>query len=261
MKSEPLVSIVMPLYNSERYVEDSINSVFSQTVTDWELILVDDASTDSTYKKVEPFLTDDRIIYCCLATNSGSAVARNTAIEKAKGRYIAFLDSDDMWVPSKIETQLGFMNENKYPFSFSAYNKVDEHGKITGNVGIPRQVDYYDLLKMCSIGCLTAIYDTEYFGKVYMPLIRKRQDLGLWLKLLKQTDYAYGLNKVLANYRVHSNSISANKLNAASYTWRLYRHYEKLSLPSSVYFFSHYAIRGLIRTKTPSLARFLGILK
>lgn len=261
MKSKPLVSVVMPLYNSERYVEDSINSVISQTFRDWELILVDDASSDSTCEKVEPFLADDRIIYCCLSTNSGSAVARNTAIEKAQGRYIAFLDSDDMWISTKIEVQLAFMRKNNYPFVFSAYNKVDEQGNITGSVGIPLLVNYYDLLKVCSIGCLTAIYDTEYFGKVYMPLIRKRQDLGLWLKLLKQTDYAYGLNEVLANYRVHSNSISANKLNAASYTWRLYRHYEKLNLLSSAYFFSHYAVRGLIRTKTPSLARFLGLLK
>ena len=114
---------------------------------------------------------------------------------------------------------------------------------------------------MCSIGCLTAIYDTEYFGKVTMPLIRKRQDLGLWLRLLKRSDYAYGLNEPLAQYRVRADSISANKANAAKFTWRLYREVEGLNLVKASYYFSHYAVSGLLRTKAPGLARMLGVLK
>ncbi len=153
------------------------------------------------------------------------------------------------------------MQANDYPFTFAAYDKVDEAGKVFGHVGVPDKVTYSDLLKSCSIGCLTAMYDTEFFGKVYMPLIRKRQDLGLWLKLLKKTKYAYGLNETLGFYKVRKDSISANKKSAALFTWRLYRDIEKLSLPKASYYFSHYAVRGLLRTKYPGVARFLGILK
>lgn len=130
-----------------------------------------------------------------------------------------------------------------------------------GHVGVPDRVSYSDLLKMCSIGCLTAMYDTEYFGKVSMPLIRKRQDFGLWLKLLRETEYAYGLNVALAQYRIRSDSISANKVNAAKFTWRLYREVEGLSLLKASYYFGHYAVFGLLRTKAPGLARMLGVLE
>jgi hypothetical protein len=131
---------------------------------------------------------------------------------------------------------------------------------VFGQVGVPDKVSYFDLLKVCSIGCLTAIYDTEYFGKVKMPLIRKRQDIGLWLKLLKMTDYAYGLNVPLAQYRVRPDSISANKGSAARYTWRLYRDVEGLNIIRASYYFSHYAIRGLLRTKFPKTARLFRVL-
>lgn len=256
------VSIVTPLYNSVDFISDTIASVVSQTFNDWEMIIVDDCSTDNSVEVIHSFVElDSRIKLIQLSKNSGAAVARNKAIEIAQGLYIAFLDSDDLWLPDKLEKQLAFMQANNYPFTYAAYDKIDENGQVLGHVGVPNRVSYSDLLKTCSIGCLTAMYDTQYFGKVYMPNIRKRQDFGLWLELLKRTKYAYGLNETLAQYRVRSDSISANKLSAAQYTWRLYRDVEKLNLLKSSYYFSHYAVRGLLRTKAPALARKLGVLQ
>ena len=257
-----LVSIIIPLYNCSDFLKQTIQSILFQTYQNWEVIMVDDCSSDNSVLIAQEFVEKDhRIKLIQLAENSGAAVARNTAIEAAKGRYIAFLDSDDAWLPNKLEKQIAFMQENNYPFTYAAYDKVNESDEVFGHVGVPDKVTYSDLLKSCSIGCLTAMYDTEFFGKVYMPLIRKRQDLGLWLKLLKKTKYAYGLNETLGFYKVRKDSISANKKSAALFTWRLYRDIEKLSLPKAGYYFSHYAVRGLLRTKYPGVARFLGILK
>lgn len=256
------VSIITPLYNCSEFLCFTIESVLSQNLKGWELILVDDCSSDDSFEVAKSFASlDNRIKVFQLDENSGAAVARNTAIEAAKGRFIAFLDSDDLWSPNKLEKQLAFMQENNYPFSYAAYEKIDANGKVFEQVGVPDKVAYNDLLKVCSIGCLTAIYDTKYFGKVYMPLIRKRQDLGLWLKLLKKTEYAYGLDEPLGQYCVRSDSISANKASAAKFTWRLYREIEKLNIVEASYFFSHYAVRGLLRTKFPRIARSLGVLK
>jgi len=262
MINNTLVSVITPMFNSERFLCETIESVLAQSYKNWEIILVDDCSSDTSAEVVQSFINQDsRIKLIQLETNSGAAVARNTAIELAKGRYIAFLDSDDLWAPDKLEKQLAFMRANNYPFTYAAYEKIDEHGVIFGHVGVPERVAYSDMLKVCSIGCLTAIYDTEYFGKVFMPLILKRQDFGLWLKLLKRVDYAYGMNDFLGRYRVHAGSISANKINVAQYTWRLYRDVEHLHLIKATYYFTHYAVRGLLRTKAPALARKMGILK
>lgn len=261
-ENDILISIVTPLYNGSLFLESTVNSVLSQSYTKWELIVVDDLSTDNSVEIIQSFINlNSRINLIILTKNSGTAVARNKGIEAAKGRYIAFLDSDDVWLPNKLERQLDFMQSHNYPFTFAAYDKVNESGDVFGCVGVPSKVSYSDLLKVCSVGCLTAMYDTEYFGKVYMPLIRKRQDLGLWLRLLKKTDYAYGLNQTLGRYRVRSDSISANKASAAKFTWRLYRDIEKLNILKASYYFLHYAVRGLLRTKFPKLARFIGVLK
>ena len=256
------VSIITPSYNCSSFVSETIGSILSQSFTDWELILVDDCSSDNSVEIIQSFVEfDPRIKLIKSSENSGAAVARNKGIESAKGRYITFLDSDDIWLQDKLEKQLSFMKTNQYSFTYAAYNKINEDGQVFERIGVPDRVSYSDLLKMCSIGCLTAMYDTEYFDKVYMPLIRKRQDLGLWLRLLKKTDYAHGLNHALAQYRVREDSISANKASAAKYTWRLYRDVEGLNLFKAIYYFSHYAINGLLRTKFPKIARFFGILK
>ncbi|WP_374367247.1 glycosyltransferase family 2 protein [Stutzerimonas sp.] len=257
-----IVSVITPSCNSGSFISDTIGSVLAQTFTNWEMIIVDDASVDNSVELIEGFAKlDGRIKLIRLSSNQGAAVSRNTALEMAQGRYIAFLDSDDLWLPDKLEKQLNFMQKNNFPFTYGAYEKINGQGRVFGHVGVPSRVRYSDLLKTCSIGCLTAMYDTEYFNKVAMPLIRKRQDLGLWLKLLKKVDYAYGLNEILGQYRVRCDSISANKASAAVYTWRLYREVENLSLLRASYYFSHYSVRGLLRTKAPALARVLGFLK
>lgn len=257
-----LVSIITPTFNSDEFIREAIESVQRQTYEYWEMLIVDDASSDDTCKIVNEFVrNDERIKLIRLTENGGAAVARNVAINEASGRFIAFLDSDDLWLPHKLEKQLVFMQKHNYLFTYAAYDKIDAEGSVIGHIGVPDKVSYSDLLKTCSIGCLTAVYDTAYFGKVKMPLIRKRQDFGLWLKLLKEADFAYGMKDALGQYRVRSSSISANKANTAMYTWRLYRKIEKLSVIKSSYYFSHYAVRGLLRTKAPSLARLLGVLK
>lgn len=260
MNENPCVSIITPLYNSSLYFKNAVNSVLEQNYGSWELILIDDKSTDDTIEKAQIFLRDSRIRLVRLETNSGSGVARNVGIEKARGRYIAFLDSDDCWLPNKLEKQVSFMQKNNVAFSYSAYEKIDKSGKKIGVVRVPEQVEYTDLLKVCSIGCLTAIYDTEKLGKVYMPLIRKRQDLGLWLRILKKIPYAYGMNEVLAQYQLRSDSISANKKEASRYTWKLYREIERLNFIKASYYFLHYAVNGILRSKLPKIARVLGKL-
>ncbi|GGC06823.1 glycosyl transferase [Marinobacterium zhoushanense] len=256
-----LVTVIMPAFNVEKYIKEAIKSVLDQSYNNFELIVIDDCSSDSTYELVKALeACDSRIKGVQLKENSGAAVARNKGVELASGRYIAFLDSDDIWLPHKLETQVAFMVDNGYPFTFSAYERVSEKGQMLGNVGVPDKVHYRQLLKTCLIGCLTAMYDTQQLGKVYFPLISKRQDFGLWLQLLKRTEYAYGIDQVLAQYRVRTDSISANKASAASYTWKLYRDVEQLNLVESSYYFSHYAVRGVLRQKFPHLARRLGVL-
>jgi len=249
-KSFPEVSIVMPIYNSESYIRESIASVLHQTFKNFELICVDDCSHDDTINIVREFCAnDDRVVLLQLCSNSGAAVARNLGIKESKGRYIAFLDSDDLWNPNKLEHQLRFMKENSIAFACSAYIRVSENGTEIDVVTPPEIVTYYNLLKVCTVGCLTAIYDTRKIGKVYMPLIRKRQDLGLWLRLLSIVPFCYGIQEPLAAYRIRPDSISANKINAAKYTWRLYREVERLPFLRSAYYFCHYAKNGLLRNR------------
>ena len=145
-------------------------------------------------------------------------------------------------------------------FSYTAYEKINENGEVFELMGIPEQVNYTQLLKTCVIGCLTAVYDTNKLGKVYMPLNTKREDFATWLHILKEVNCAYGLTTPLAKYRVYSNQTSSKKVDMAKENWRLYRDLEKLSLLQAVYYFTHYAIRGILRTKYPKVARILGVL-
>lgn len=259
---EELVSIITPSYDSEAFIEQMINSVLAQTYHNWELIIVDDLSPDASNKVVEKYLShDSRINLIKLTNNSGAAVARNKAIEVAKGRYIAFLDSDDCWMPNKLEVQISYMKKHNTPFSYSGYEVISEDDKLISSVTVPEKVSYFELLKTNYIGCLTAIYDTSIFGKVFMPLIRRRQDFGLWLTLLTKVDYAYGINQPLAKYRIRKGSISSNKLTTSLYTWRLYREVEKLNLLVASYYFFHYVVRAVLRRKFPSLAKRIGLFE
>jgi len=259
---ESSVSIITPSYNGGKFIGKTIESVVAQSFSNWELIIVDDCSTDNSVELIQSYISRDKRIHLIRhEVNSGAAVARNTALRATKGRYIAFLDVDDIWLPHKLTVQIDFMQRSGCTFCYSAYEQINEQGEVVGNIGVPSRVEYRELLKTCVIGCLTVVYDTEYFGKIEMPLIRRRQDFGLWLKLLKKTDFAFGIEQTLAQYRVRSDSISANKIVAAKYTWSLYRNFERLSILVALYYFIHYALRGFLRSKIPKLARVLGVLR
>ena len=233
-----LISIITPSYNSKRFIKATIESVLSQTYENWEMIIVDDVSPDDSNEIIEEYCKQDsRIKLIKLEKNSGPAVARNRAIEKAKGRYIAFLDADDLWHPEKLEKQIDFMEKNNYELTYTNYETMDENGNNLNNIrNSPAKLNYKQLLKACKIGCLTAVYDTEKIGKVYMPLMKKRQDFGLWLRILKKVDYAYNVNEVLGVYRLMSNSVSSNKFNLVKYNYRLFHNHEKLSIFKSLYY-------------------------
>jgi glycosyltransferase involved in cell wall biosynthesis len=242
-------SVIMPAYNSAAYIAAAIASVVAQSEPDWELIVSDDGSRDDTVAIVQQAAASDpRIRLLTGASNRGPAQARNAAIAAARGRYIAFLDSDDLWKPEKLARQLAFMQARDIAFSFTSYDRIDAEGHVIDTHLVHRPATYDSLLKSCVIGCLTAVYDTQKLGKVMMPDIRKRQDFGLWLRLLKRVEAAYPLEESLALYRVHANSVSANKLSAARYTWALYHDVEKLGLMRSAWYFAHYAAHGVFNT-------------
>lgn len=221
----PAVSVVMPTYNSAAYVCDSIDSVIGQDFPDWELLIVDDASADGTPELVrERYAHDDRVIVHALASNRGAAVARNTAIEAARGRFIAFLDSDDLWRPNKLAVQVPLLESSEACLAFSEYDVFKGPGRqVVRTVSAPKRLVYRDLLWGDPIGCLTAIYDTEKTGKVLMPDIRMRQDWGLWMRLLRGGRWGLGVQQSLAMLRLHEKSLSANKLRATCFNYMLLR--------------------------------------
>ncbi|EKS1847072.1 glycosyltransferase family 2 protein [Cronobacter muytjensii] len=245
MKSN-LVSIIMPSWNSELTIADSINSVIGQTYTNWELIITDDCSSDGTVNLLKDFANKEpRIKLFFNDKNSGAGVSRNNCIKNAKGRFIAFLDSDDMWHAEKLEKQTQFMLDNDYTLTYTHYQKINQRGEITGRIHPPTCVNYSELLKSNVIGCLTAMYDTAEIGKVYMPSIRKRQDMALWLKILEKVDYAWCLPESLALYREGHQSLSSNKIKVLASQWAFYRHYLQFNSVKSAWYFTHYVIRAL----------------
>ena len=245
---DEIVSIITPLFNSATFIEETIESVISQTYNDWEMIIIDDCSNDGSLELVKDIAKDDlRIRLISLKNNLGPSNARNEGIKQACGRYIAFLDSDDLWHKDKLEKQIKFMQKNEYAFTFTGYEKIDEKGKKIGNIlPFKGQVTYHDLLKSNHIGCLTAMIDLKILGyKMYMPDIKKRQDQSLWLEILKKIDKAYCLNKVLGKYRIRKDSISINKIANIKFQWQLYRELEKLSIIQSFYYMLWYAYYGI----------------
>ena len=196
-----LVSVIMPSYNTGEIISDSILSVIGQTYTNWELIIVDDCSIDNTDEVVGNFLFDKRIKYVKNKTNSGAAVSRNRALRLAKGKWIAFLDSDDLWDKQKLEKQISFMRNNDIHFSYTNYEEIDENGKksrikVTG----PLKVNGYSMTKFCWVGCLTVMYDAEYVGLIQIEDIKKNNDYAMWIKICKKAD-CYLLDEYLAFYR------------------------------------------------------------
>ena len=238
MISKNLVSIITACYNSEKYISETIHSVLNQTYKNWELLIVDDCSTDRSISIVKEFQKQDsRIKLFLLEENSGAAVARNVAIKASKGEFVAFLDADDKWMPNKLEMQLDFMISNHYSFSHTAYELISDSGKKLNKVKTPPAVyTYNNMLYSSKIGCLTVVYNQKILGRNYMPLLRKRQDYALWLKILKQGEHAYGLPVVLAQYRHADNSISRNKFKLIKWNWKVLKDEQQLSYIKSTYY-------------------------
>lgn len=243
-----LVSIVMPNYNSEKYVEETIKSVLAQTYKNWELLFVDDCSTDKSLEIVQSFC-DERIRIFQNDSNSGAAISRNYALCEAKGRWIAFLDSDDLWVPEKLERQIAFMENSGIVFSYTDYDVVDENNNIV-SIFKPRLdvCKYKDILKHNHIGCLTVVYDSDKLGKVFMPTNAiRREDMACWLSILKNGEEAHCLHECLAQYKVHANSVSSNKLKMMKYQWQVYRKVERINVFKSIYYLAYWAVMGVLK--------------
>lgn len=235
----PAVSIITPIYSCEKYIRQTIDSVLSQTITSWEMILVDDCTPDNSAQIIAEYQRNDpRIRYIKLTENSGAAVARNAALAEAKGRYIAYLDADDIWFPEKLERQLSFMEKNGVAFSCCDYEKIESDGTpLNKVVHMPHTITYEQLLRNTIIQTVGVIVDTKYVdrGLLVMPNVRRGQDSATWLQMLRNGVKFVGQNEVLAQYRRVPQSLSANKLNAIKRTWYLYRGVEKLSVPKSLW--------------------------
>ena len=244
---EPLVSIIMPCYNAERYVAQSIESVLAQTYQNWELLITDDGSTDKSIEIVSKYCTkDDRINILVPDEHQGIARARNMSISRAKGRFVAFLDSDDIWYPEKLEKQVGYMLENDVAFTYSSYEIIDAQGnsknKVVKDAGV---VGYKKYLRNTIICCGTVVVDKEKTGHFATPIIKTSEDMSLWLNIMKRGFDAYPVPGPLHKYRITPGSASSNKLKAACDVWRVYRKIEKLSLPASVFNFVCYTFNAV----------------
>lgn len=244
-----LVSIITPTYNSAKYIAETIQSVQNQTYQNWEWIIIDDGSSDDTEIVVNSLKEKDkRIQFFKLEQNSGPAIARNTGIEKAKGNFMTFLDADDIWFPNFIENSINTIKESGVSFVFSSYRRSNESLEfVYSDFIVPQKVTYTDILKSNSISCLTAFLDIYKLGKKFMPIIRKRQDMGLWLKYLKEIPYAYGIEEPQAIYRIRENSLSRKKSDLIKYQWQFYREVEKLTIFQSIYYMLHWMYRGFMK--------------
>lgn len=238
-----LVSIIMPAYNCGDFIGVTLDSVIAQTYQNWEIIIVDDCSIDTTAEVVHSYMVNDpRIKYHKLDINSGAAVARNKAIDLAKGRYLAFLDSDDVWFPEKLSKQIYFMKQNNYSFTCTSYTKIDEHGNyLNRTINAKVKSDYNAILKRCP-GNLTVIYDAKVLGKFKIPNIRKRNDYVMWLQVIKKAKSLYGIEEPLGSHRIRTGSLSRRKADLVGYHWKVYREIEQLSILKSSYLICYWVI-------------------
>ncbi|TRX57398.1 glycosyltransferase family 2 protein [Thalassomonas sp. M1454] len=251
-QNKPFISIIMATYNSALYVEQSIQSIIKQSYDNWELIITDDCSTDSTPDIIERYseVYADIHVYKN-SKNQGAAISRNRSLAEAKGRFIAFLDSDDIWLPSKLELQLDFMLSKEVIISFTGYELIDENGNqknkvIDGNdLGL---LSYKDLLKKkATFGCSTVLIDSSKTDEIRMPLLRTGQDYATWLSILKKIDFAHHFPLILTQYRITPGSISRNKFKKAKRQWQIYRLEEQLPIWEACYCFLFYACRAVFR--------------
>lgn len=233
---DDLVSIIMPSFNTGKYITETIESVLVQSYKNWELIIVDDCSSDNTDEIVSTYLSDDRIHYLKNEKNSGAAFSRNTALREAKGKWIAFLDSDDLWMSEKLEKQLSFMKSNGYFFSYTDYEEIDVNGKQTGVIVTgPRKVTKTGMYNYCWPGCLTVMYDANEIGLIQIENIKKNNDYAMWLKVCHKAD-CYLLDECLAQYRKgRVGSVSTHSIKTMiGWHYKLFREAEKQSVVQSV---------------------------
>lgn len=246
-----LISIITPTYNCGAFIAETIESVQRQSYTNWEMIIVDDCSTDNTQEVVEKYIKNDpRIKYYKLENNSGAAAARTQAMSIASGDYMAFLDSDDLWLPDKLKRQIEFMKDNNISFSCTAYEQIDEKGTPLGKkVSSPKKISYNRLLLDCPVGNSTVMYNVNSMGKFEVPNIRKRNDDALWLTMLKKEKYIISMPDVLMQYRIRQNSISSNKLSLIKYHWQLYREIEHLNILRSAFHVGYWCLIKVLKIK------------
>lgn len=249
---EEMVSIIVPVYNAAKYIGETVESVLKQTYENWELLLVDDGSTDGSVELIKKLAHNDetgRILPLFPSTHGSAAMARNYGIERAKGRYIAFLDADDLWEREKLSLELEYMKEKNAGFVFTGYEFADAQGRGNGRVvKVPEMLCYKQALKNTTIFTSTVLLDTQKIGKnlILMPEI-KSEDTATWYQILRNGHMAYGLNQNLVKYRRVSGSLSANKMEAVRRIWNLYRKAEKLSVLYSAYNFVFWAFRAVCR--------------
>ena len=255
IKSNPLISVIMPAYNSERYIKKAVESVLFQTYTNWELLIIDDASSDGTYKILSE-ISDDRIRIFRNETNQGVAYSRNLGAKKASGEWLAFLDSDDMWEFDKLELQLIFAterNEGKLFFTGSAF--MNETGEqINYILHVPTKISMNEILKQNLISCSSVIVDKETFLNNPMPECPgMHEDFASWISILKHEKYAYGLDRPLLIYRIQSDSKSGDKVSAARMQWRTYRK-AGINTFRSISNMFYYSINGITKHKSSAKA-------
>lgn len=247
-----LISIIVPVYNVKNYIQATIQSVLDQTYTNWELVLVEDGSTDGTKELVEQYLQahpDDRIQFYIVPENIGAAAARNYGMERSRGRFAAYLDSDDLWAPEKLMHQVAYMKEKDAAFCFTGYEFADADGMGTGKVvKVPDRISYREALQNTTIFTSTVMFDTEKLSReqLMMPKV-KSEDTALWWRVLRSGVTGYGLDENLVRYRRIGKSLSSNKIEALRRIWNLYRKEEKLSIPFSAYNFCFWAWNAVKR--------------
>lgn len=251
-EKRPVVSIVTPVYNIEKFIRETMDCVRSQTFEDWEMLLIEDGSTDKTPEVIQEYLEktgENRIRLIRLEENVGAARARNLGVKEARGRYLAYVDADDLWEPQKLQHQLRFMEEKGAGFSFTGYEFADENGNGTGKVvKVPQTINYKEALKNTTIFTSTVMFDMEQIPKEELEMpVMKSEDTALWWKILRSGRLAYGLNENLVKYRRAGKTLSSNKLEAIRRIWNLYRKAEGMSIPASCFHFCFWAIRAVKR--------------
>ena len=241
----PKISIITPCYNSENFIAETIDSVLNQTYADWEWIIVDDFSKDNSVEIIKQF-TDPRIQLIVLNENAGAAQARNIAIEKSKGRYLTFLDSDDVWLPHFLETTIKYLIDNNEELVYASYQRHDENlNPMLDDFVAEDNIDFQRILYNCPIPMLTAMYDSQRIGKVLIPEVDMREDYAMWLEILKKTPLAKAIKEPLAIYRIRESSYSRNKFLILNKQFMVYYKFLKLSLFKSTYYTVHWALNGL----------------